>query len=411
MSTTDPFREIEDSIRRRAEREGKAAYLVGGTVRDRLRRRRPQDLDVAVEGDAVAFARSWGRERGVGVEAAEAFGTASAREAAGRRALRVDFSSTRGERYRHPGALPEVFSAGIEADLARRDFTINAMAVPLTGPSAGALLDPHGGREDLRRGAIRMLHPRSPHDDPTRAFRAVRFALRFGFQIAPETRRWIGDAVAAGAFAAVSGDRLRRELRLLFAEQPPDRALAALAREGLDRAVAPALAASAAVRRRFGRLARIVSRVPAERRFHAALLAWGLDLPADARRSIASRLGLAGEAKAELSRVSGDREAVDALLAAGAADSEIAAIFRSRTEEEALAIESALPPRHAAAFRRARRKGARVRLAIGGEELRRSGMAAGPSIGRALDRTWRARVDGRIRPAEELAFALREGER
>ncbi|HET9796004.1 MAG TPA: hypothetical protein VFS34_16245 [Thermoanaerobaculia bacterium] len=410
MSTTDPLRAAETSIRALAEREGTAAFLVGGTVRDRLRRRRPRDLDVAIEGDAIAFARAWGRARGIAIESSDAFGTASARIGGGPRARRVDFSSTRGERYPHPGALPEVFPAGIEEDLRRRDFTVNAMAIPLTGPARGAVLDPHGGREDLRRGVVRMLHARSPHDDPTRACRAVRFALRFGFRIGAETRRWIAEAISAGSFSAVSGDRLRRELKLLFSEQPPARAASGLARLGLDRAIDPGLAATAAARRRLRRLEEISRGASDETRFLAALLAWGLDLPGEDRRRVAVRLGLAGEAGSIYVRAAADLADLKTRLSGGSAESEIAAFARGLGEAEALALESALGPRQAARFRSARRKASRVRLAIRGEDLKRSGMAPGPAIGRALERTWRARVDGRIRPADELAFALREAE-
>ena len=408
MSTTDAIREIEASIRGLAQREGKAAYLVGGAVRDRLLRRRPSDLDVAIDGDAVAFARAWARTRAVEAEAAPAFGTASARVPVPRGFVRVDFATIRGERYARPGALPEVFPGSLDEDLRRRDFTVNAMALGLAGPAAGRLVDPVGGREDLRRGVIRMIHAGSPQDDPTRAFRAVRFALRLGFRIAPETRRWIAEARETGAFSAVSGDRLRRELRLLFAEQPADRAAAALARERLDRAIDPALAVTPAVRRR---LARLPAGSGEEPRFRGAILAWCIDLPASARRRIAGRLGIAGEAKADLLRAREEREALAALLADRAPDSEIASRARACSAELAAAIESALPPGRAQRFRRVRRRGARVRLRIRGEDLRRSGVAAGPAIGRALDLTWRARVDGRIRRGDELAFAIREGTR
>jgi tRNA nucleotidyltransferase (CCA-adding enzyme) len=411
MSTTDAARGIESSIRDLAERRGTAVYLVGGTVRDRLRRRRPRDLDVAVEGDAIAFARAWGRERGLEIDAAPAFGTAAARAAGGSRDARVDFSSTRGERYRGPGKLPEVFPAGIAEDLRRRDFAINAMAVPLTGASREKLLDPYGGREDLRRKVVRMLHPLSPHDDPTRAFRAVRFALRLGFRIGTETRRWIAEAISAGVFSAVSGDRVRRELVLLFSEQAPAVAVPALARLGLDRAIDPALAAGAPVRRRLRRLPDGGRRAPEDVRFAAALVAWGLDLLPETALRVADRLGLAGELRNAFLRAPEDLAAVRARLRSSSGDSPLAALARGLPEPEAIALETGLSAREAARFRRAREKASRIRLSIRGEDLRRSGMAAGPAIGRALDRTWRARVDGRIRRSDELAFALREEER
>jgi tRNA nucleotidyltransferase (CCA-adding enzyme) len=256
-----------------------------------------------------------------------------------------------------------------------------------------------------------MLHPRSPHDDPTRAYRAVRFALRFGFGIGAETRRWIGEAISAGAFSAVSGDRFRRELRLLFSEQPPAAAVSALSRLGLDRAIDPALAPTAAVRRRLRRLEEAGRRAPEDLRFAAALAAWGLDLASDTRRRVADRLGLAGPVRNGFLRAPEDLAALRGRLSAAAGDSGIAAFARGLPPPETIALETALSPREAARFRRAARKASRIRLAIRGEDLKRSGMAAGPAIGRALDRTWRARVDGRIRRSEELAFALREDDR
>ncbi len=409
MSTTDRVGSLEASIRREAASRGVAAYLVGGTVRDRLRRRVPRDVDVAIVGDAIHFARLWApRVRGA-VEAAPSFGTASVL-VDGPRPLRVDFSSTRGETYRHAGALPDVFPAGIAEDLARRDFTINAMAIPLTGPHVGNLLDPFGGRDDLRRKTIRMLHRGSPYDDPTRAFRCVRFALRFGFRIARQTRRWIAEARSAGAFAAVSGDRLRREIFLLLREQSPLHAVAGLGRIDLVRAIDPSLAVTSAVRRRFKSLegAPLVS--PADRTW-AALIAWALDLSPDARARVADRLQIAGARRAELGRAPDDRRALDRLFASHAPDSEIASLSRQWSAEECEAIASALSRVRRTRFLRARRRGDAVLLAIGGADLKRCGLAPGPAIGRALEQTWRARVDRRIRRAGELRYALREGSR
>src|SRR5262249_43072217 len=135
----------------------------------------------------------------------------------------LDVASARAETYAHPGALPRVRAGHLAADLARRDFTINAMALRLA-PGEPRLEDPHRGPSDLARGLVRMLHPGSPHDDPTRAFRAVLYANRLGFRIAPATRRWIREAVDSGAFERISGDRRRRELVRILSE--PRRAAA-----------------------------------------------------------------------------------------------------------------------------------------------------------------------------------------
>ena len=410
MSTTEDRRILEASIRREADRRGWTAYLVGGTVRDRLRRRVPRDIDVAVEGDAVALALEWARRRGAEANISAAFGTASVSIAGGKKPFRVDFSSTRGETYRHPGALPDVFPAGIEADLGRRDFTVNAMAIPLNGPAAGSLVDPYGGKPDLARGIIRMLHPRSPHDDPTRAYRAVRFALRLGFRIEPTTRAWIEAARAAGAFDRVSGDRLRRELLLLFEEVPPAAAAAALSRLGIDRAIDPAFRGSVA-RRRLSRLGERGLAPRGESAAWTALLLWLLEGAREDRRRVADRLGLAGSRRDEWLRAPSDRAAAQDLLAARAPASALAALARDWSPEELLAIAASFPADPRRRLLDARRRGAALKLSIRGEDLKRSGVAPGPVIGRALDRTWRARVDGRIGRADELAFAIREGSR
>jgi len=362
---------------------------------------------VAIEGDAIAFAKAWARRAGADVESAPAFGTASATVDRAGNAVRIDFSATRRETYRHPGALPDVTPSGIEDDLARRDFTVNAMAIPIAGPLVGRLLDPFGGRADIRRRRVRMLHPRSPQDDPTRAFRAARFALRLEFAVAPETRRWIGEARKAGAFDAVSGDRLRREIALLLGEQPPERAAGAMAALGLDRAIHPSLQVTPAIRRRLRVLGSDV--VPkGEDRFWAALAAWLLDLPPGAAREVADRLQIAGARREELLGAAAAFRSARTLLADGAPDSEIAAAARGWSPARIATIASALSPVRRARFLAARKRGDAVRLGIGGGDLRKSGVPAGPAIGIALDRTWRARVDRRIARAEELPYALRK---
>jgi tRNA nucleotidyltransferase (CCA-adding enzyme) len=118
----------------------------------------------------------------------------------------------------------------MESDLARRDFSINALALPLTstGPAPQtALLDPFNGQADLAEGVLRVLHPASLRDDPTRIFRAARFAARYRFQADADTERLIPAALPH--VAALSGERVRHELMLIFAESVPEQALAWLA--------------------------------------------------------------------------------------------------------------------------------------------------------------------------------------
>jgi tRNA nucleotidyltransferase (CCA-adding enzyme) len=169
-------------------------YVVGGAVRDLLLSRGRADLDLVVEGDAEALAARLGAEP----VAHERFGTAKV----GLGGHEVDIATARTETYAQPGALPEVRPAtSIEADLGRRDFTVNAMAIALAEPAR--LIDPLNGRDDLQAGVLRLLHPLSLHDDPTRAIRAARYAARLGFAAEPTTARLLAET----NLATVSADR------------------------------------------------------------------------------------------------------------------------------------------------------------------------------------------------------------
>src|SRR3954468_1208070 len=173
------------------------AFLVGGAVRDLVRGADAVDLDIAVEGSARSVARALaGRLSGRAVQH-ERFGTATV-EAGD---LSFDVAGTRRESYERPGALPTVEPASLAEDLGRRDFTINAMAVGLTGDDLGHLYDPCGGLADMDAGLIRVLHDRSFLDDPTRLLRAVRYAVRLGFSLDPETERLAREAAAADALS------------------------------------------------------------------------------------------------------------------------------------------------------------------------------------------------------------------
>src|SRR3954453_22929974 len=215
-------------------------YLVGGTFRA-LRPGEPGfDVDLAVEGDGQAFARALAAELGGRATTHDAFGTAVVEYGDGEHA---DVVTARRERYESPAALPLVEPSTIEDDLFRRDFTINAMAVALTGESEGTLVDPYDGRSALEAKTIRVLHDGSFVDDPTRIFRALRYASRYGFELDEHTEALAREAIEAGLVGRLSRARLRDELILLLDESQAEGSLAALERIGLDRAIDPALAA------------------------------------------------------------------------------------------------------------------------------------------------------------------------
>jgi len=244
-----------DLIRRAAAAAaglGMTLYIVGGFVRDLLLGRPGLDFDLVVEGDAIRLARALARKYGGKVTAHTRFGTAKwflpqPKGEAGPPGS-LDLISARAESYKHPAALPTVTPADLAADLRRRDFTLNTLAIRLDEAHFGQLRDELGGERDLERGLVRVIHPVSFIDDPTRLYRAVRYEQRYGFHIAPETLALIPEA--RPYVERLSAQRLRHELDLILAEPRAADMLGRLAELELLKAVHPALPWDHAVRRR-----------------------------------------------------------------------------------------------------------------------------------------------------------------
>lgn len=203
---------------RRDPAEGRI-YLAGGAVRDALIGAPITDIDLVTEGKAADLALELADDALVH----DRFGTAEVMVDG----TRIDVATTRKETYAFPGALPEVSPATLVDDLARRDFTINAMAVLVGDPDT--LIDPHGGESDLGRGVLRVLHSSSFIDDPTRVLRAARYAARFGFSIEPVT----ADLIESVDVTAVSRERIDSELELMAEEVTGIEAFRLLATWGL----------------------------------------------------------------------------------------------------------------------------------------------------------------------------------
>ena len=212
-------------------------YLVGGCVRDILLGTPVKDLDIVVEGNAALLAFEVSKELSGDVPVYSQFGTAILKV----EGQRLDLATARQESYVRPGALPRVTPSTIQEDLGRRDFSINAMAIALSGRRPGRVLDPCRGREDLGHGLLRVLHARSFRDDPTRILRAVRYEQRLNFRVEEETNRLLLEAVQGGALDTVSASRIRRELELMFEEERPHRPLIRCGELGVLRAIHPPL--------------------------------------------------------------------------------------------------------------------------------------------------------------------------
>lgn len=208
---------------------GAKLYLVGGVVRDLLLGIGMSDLDLLVEGtSAQQLAGALQRQLGGELSCHLDFGTCTLRLASG---LTVDIATAREEVYPYPGALPQVSESTLHKDLARRDFTVNAMALQLV-PEPGALIDPYNGQQDLARRLLRALHPLSFTEDPTRMLRGARLAARLKLSWEAATREQLAAALASGGLQ-VSHSRLRAELELTLAERYVAPALAEMADLGI----------------------------------------------------------------------------------------------------------------------------------------------------------------------------------
>ncbi|PKL49623.1 MAG: hypothetical protein CVV37_07575 [Nitrospira bacterium HGW-Nitrospira-1] len=204
-----------------ADKMGVNVYLVGGSVRDLLLGQANLDIDLVIEGDGILFAKELCARLHVRSRSHPRFGTAQIIHDG----LKLDIATARTEYYESPAALPKVETSSIKKDLYRRDFTINTLAIKLNRKDFGTLIDFFGGQRDLKEKTVRVLHNLSYVEDPTRAFRAVRFAERFGFKLSKHTANLIKSAIKMNLFERLSGSRLYEELLIAFNETNPVKTL------------------------------------------------------------------------------------------------------------------------------------------------------------------------------------------
>ena len=395
-------------------------YIVGGFVRDLLLNQPNLDLDLVVEGDAMALARALEKKFGGRVHTHSRFGTAKwilkeRKEDGGEMQVgpissfifplsSLDFSTARTEFYAHPSALPEVETSSIKQDLRRRDFTINTLALCLDPERYGQLLDPFGGQEDLERGLIRVLHNLSFIEDPTRILRAVRFEQRFGFKIEPRTAQLIGDAL--DMVQRVSGERLRHELVLIFDETEPEKILARLNQLGVLGAIFERLDFTDWHAAKF-RAARETQGQP-NALTYLGLLAY--HCAPSVAADFAKRFKLANADAETIMQVIELREQVAASL--GAETLSPSAIYRLLEEytDSALRIFAIATDdeRIRARIDLHRSRLREIQTELTGNDLKRMGIRPGPTFKKILARLRDARLDGEISSrAEEEALVKR----
>jgi tRNA nucleotidyltransferase (CCA-adding enzyme) len=386
-------------------------YLIGGSVRDLLLGVPSPDLDLCVVGDGHAFARSLARELSAPVTEDRRFLTAKIEAAGGV----IDVATARRETYAHPGALPRVAPGTIDDDLARRDFTVNAIAVRLGRPRAHALVDPFGGRADLKRRRLRVLHERSFTDDPTRLLRAARYVARLSFAWERSTRRLAQQAVGEGCLDTVSGERIRRELMMLLAEPRADAGIALLARLGALRALHPAWETQPRMRAQLRLAGSLCERFsPGTDGAHincgvVRLLVLCQGLSPSHGHDLGERLRLPARQRDALTGYLAARSRVGRILSAPRLSN--GAVVRAL---EGLALEAVVALATTSGARVRRRcelfmtSLRHVRPHIGGEDLAVLGFPPGPGWSRALSAARDARLDGKAQSKDdELRIARR----
>jgi tRNA nucleotidyltransferase (CCA-adding enzyme) len=381
-----------------------AVHLVGGAVRDLLLDRAPTaDLDLVAEGSATAVARALRRRARVQLlRSHNRFGTLTLTLDG----ASFDIVSARRERYARPGALPEVEPASLQDDLRRRDFTVNAIALALTGPSRGELQAAPRGIGDLRQKVLAVLNDRSFEDDPTRLLRLARYRGRLGFTIDPETLELAERALAQGGLETISGPRLGNEVRALAREQDPVASFEALRELGADRAVETGFGFSeddAAV------ATRALELLPADGRADLIALAIaGSRLGGDRLAALLDRLAFEASDRDVIVAAAVRSGPLAERLGAAQRPSEIAKAVNG-DGAELVTLAGAVGTARAAQTAQLwleRLRG--VSLAIDGNDLIAAGVHEGPAVGAGLRAALAAALDGDASDRErQLAVALR----
>ena len=383
------------ALKEPAVARGLPVYLVGGCVRDLLLGLPIKDLDIVVEGNAPQLAKDVASLLGARCVVHDRFGTATISVAKSN----LDLVTARREKYPQPGALPHVEPATLMDDLARRDFSINAMAFPLNAKNP-ALIDPLSGQADLRQGVIRTLHSESFSDDPTRLLRAVRYEQRLGFQLAPDTEQQLASAVHGGFLLHVSGDRIRHELERIFEEARPDKALVrAVELDVLQSIFAPLNRADCVTR--WQSVADEIE--PAE---EAGKLAWlaalAFPLTPGEGEGLIHRLNMPQEMASVVRDTIQLREMAGALAQPTLKPSELFRCLQGMSME-ALTVVAGLTGSGRVAERLVYYLAElrHIEVSVGGNDLLKLGVPAGPAVGQVLSRLWGARLDGEVNDERE----------
>ena len=394
-----PLPDLVKDISGEAAKLQQNVYLVGGVVRDLLLGYPNFDLDLVVEGDAVKLAQQVAKTRQAKLVAHHRFGTAKLSYDS----FNLDLATARKETYARPGALPTVTPGTLKDDLIRRDFSINAMAISLVAKDYGELIDPYQGRTDLQQRLIRILHPQSFTDDPTRILRGVCYEQRFRFELEAQTARLLKRDIPM--LDTISSDRIRHELEHIFEEDRPELVIKRLGDLGVLFRINPSLKGDGWIAERFAK-ARRLNKPGQLRSLYFCLLVYSfgekdseqfltrLNIPAKLSQAMRHTLRL----KTKLRLL--DRPALRP-----------SQIYHLLKEYEPLAIQANALATESPTARRSLQlfltKLRYVRTALDGEELKRLGIPPGPEMGKLLQALHKAKLDGEVSTrADEKKLAL-----
>jgi len=368
--------------------QGYHLYLVGGAVRDLLLERNTYDLDLVVEGDAVALARQAANVTRKKLIVHPRFGTATLHF----NTWHIDFARARSETYSRPGALPRVRPGSLTDDLFRRDFTINTMAVRLNPGCFGELIDIYGGRADLEQRLIRVLHQRSFIDDATRIWRALRYEQRLDFRLEDDTLGLLKRDLSM--LDTISGDRLRHELELVLREEKPEKILCRADELEVLGRLHPSLKADHWLSATFGRAREVTYSGLQLYKIYMALLT--CRMTADGVEEFISELRI----PKRLLHVLRDSQRVKSIISIldtpELAPSRIHALLYgyslSALTACMLTAESSVASRNIERYLTRLRH---VRTCLAGDDLMTIGVVPGPDVGNTLERLHTAKLDGK----------------
>jgi tRNA nucleotidyltransferase (CCA-adding enzyme) len=390
-------RGVLGEVTRLAAAHGARAFLAGGLVRDLWAggQTAARDLDVVIEGDGPAVARALADALGGTLVEHERFLTASVSTD---RHGRIDVVTARTERYERPGALPRVLPGSMAQDLRRRDFTVNAMAVELASGAFG-LLDPLGGVADLQRRRLRILHPLSFVEDPTRMLRAARYAARLGLTADRWTLRCLALALRLGPYPALSAPRVGAELERLLAEPSAAAALSVAVRAGVVRLLDPRWRPGRATAARVAALDATLGWAAAHRiasPLTVAAVVLAIEQPPAVSAALLERLGFTGEPLIRMRRAVEDSVQLAARVRRAGSRSETARVMRDVGGAALVSLRLAEDARVRERLDWYVGEGRAVTPALGGDDVIALGVARGPEVSEVLNALRDGRLDGRL---------------